>query len=864
MESLLPMSGSFPWRTAFRIAWRESRASAAKFLFVMLAVAVGVGSLTGVRGFSRAFRSMLLRDARTLMAADLSVRVFDLPAPDQDRLLTKLESEGIDRTWVTETVSMLNEASLEAPLLVAVKAVDPAKYPFYGEVKTLTGKPLATLLQEQGVAVSDDLLVRTGLKEGARIRIGSLEFTIRGTLTYEPDRMSGSINVGPRVMMTRENLEKAGLLLPGSRSAQRFLFKFPAAQAESLIGDVRKRIQSGFPNAVISDFRQTHPLITRGLDNATTFLSLVSLIALVVGAVGVAMAIQSHLQQKMDSIAVMKALGGRSGQILKIYLLQASLIAIGGGLAGILLGWALQQIFPIFIARFFPIAPQVNFELRSVAEGLGLALLSTFLFVLPPLLGIRQVKPVLIFRRDMEGAPLSLSERWRQWRAAIAATLLIFFGLAGIAIFLIDAGWALSARLGGWFVAGLAGAFLILIVLSWALLRLLRMLLRTPLLRLPALTRHGLANLYRPGNRAEAVLVAFSLGVMFTLSVYLLQHSLIGEIEASAPPGMPNIFLINITNSDREAVTSFLRNWPGVVGDVTVIATGSGILKSVDGKPITEETLPNEARRYLSARSLTWSREIPSQSKVLAGNWWSGTPPEPQLSVLASSAGLLRIRPGMMTEWDVAGRRIRARVAALHRNESVRPGANSEFIFSPGALDNVPVLYFGAARVNTESIAKLQKASFQRFPAITVINLSDVLDRVQEVIDQVAIVVRFISAFAIAAGVIILASSIAGSRLRRIREVVILKTLGATKAKVAAIFSVEFLVLGLIGGAMGSVLAIGFTNLLLSRLLEADFRFEPLPNIIAIAGSGVVALAAGWLASFRILDQKPLAVLREE
>lgn len=852
-------------KTALRLAWRDSRTAAAKFAFVILAVAVGVGSLTGVRGFSRAFRTMLLKDARTLMAADLTVRVFELPTPEQDKLFDAFGRRSIDRTWITETVSMLNAPRMTTPLLVAVKAVDPAKYPFYGQVTTVSGRPLAQLLEGASVAVSDDLLVRSGLQAGDMVKLGSAEFRISGVLTYEPDRMSGSVNVGPRVMLTRENLERAGLLQEGSRSSQRFLFKFPAGQADAMILDARKELSAAFPEAVIADYRETHPLITRGLNNATTFLSLVSLIALVVGALGVAMAMQSHLQQKLDSIAVMKALGGRSSQILRVYLLQAMLLALAGGVVGLILGAGVQKAFPYLISRFFPVAPNVEFEWMSIAEGLGLSLLSTLLFVLPPLLGIRQIKPILIFRRDMEGVAKPWKERWAEQRASVAAVLLICLGLAGMASFLIDANWVVAARVGGWFVGGLIGALLLLLFLSWGLLKLLRRLLKLPGVKLPALARHGLANLYRPGNRAEAVLVAFSLGVMFTLTIYLLQSSILGQISASAPPGMPNVFLINITNADREAVSAFLKSAPGVEGDVAVIATAAGHLKSINNVPQTADNLTGPAKRFLRARTITWSRELPPQSQVVSGKWWTNPDPkQPQISVLNDAAEALHLKPGALTEWEISGRRIFARVAALHRTESVRPGSNTEFVFSPGALDSVPVLYFGAVRARPAEIAKLQKASFEKFPAITVINLADVLDRVQEVIDQVAMVVRFISAFAILAGVIILASSIAGSRMRRVREVVILKTLGATRGKVAAIFSVEFLLLGLVAGVMGSVMAVAFTNLLLTRLLDAAFQFDWAPNGVAILGSAVIAMGAGWIASFRILEQKPLEILRDE
>ncbi|MBI2689230.1 MAG: FtsX-like permease family protein [Acidobacteria bacterium] len=851
-------------KTAFKLAWRDSRTAAAKFAFVVLAVAVGVGSLTGVRGFSRAFRTMLLRDARTLMAADLTIRVFELPTASQQSVLDAMQKRDIDRTWVTETISMVSAPQLAAPVLVAVKAVDPAKYPYYGRVTVASGAPLPSVLEGASIAVSEDLLVRSGLKQGALIKLGSAEFTIRGVVSYEPDRMSGSVNVGPRVMLTRQNLERAGLLQEGSRSSQRFLFKFPAGRADEMIRQARRELQVAFPDAVIADYRETHPLITRGLGNATTFLSLVSLIALVVGALGVAMAMQSHLQQKLDPIAVIKALGGRSSQILKVYLLQAVMLAVIGGLVGLVLGAGVQKAFPLLIARFFPIAPNVRFEWISIAEGMGLSLLSTLLFVLPPLLSIRQIKPILIFRRDMEGTPKGWRTWWKEQRASIGAMVLICIGLAGMASFLIDSQIRDAARIGMWFVGGLIGALLLLAALSWALLKVLRRLLKLPALQLPALARHGLANLYRPGNRAEAVLVAFSLGVMFTLTIYLLQNSILGQISASAPPGMPNVFLINITNADREQVAAFLKKAPGVEGEVTVTATAGGHLKSINNVAQTPETLSGPLRRFQFSRTVTWSREIPPQTQVVEGKWWNGTPPEPQVSVFVDSAKLLNLHPGALMEWEIAGRRVFARVAAVHRSESVRPGSNTEFVFSPGALDGVPVLYFGAVRARPAEISKLQKASFEEFPAITVINLSDVLDRVQEVIDQIALVVRFISAFAILAGVIILASSIAGSRIRRVREVVILKTLGATRGKVAAIFSVEFLLLGSVAGLMGSVLAVGFTNVLLTRLLDAKFQFAWAPNGVAILGSALIAMGAGWMASYRILDQKPLEILRDE
>ena len=321
------MAKPSPYRTAAKIAWRETRASSGRFIFVILAVAAGVGSLTGVRGFSRAFHTMLQRDARTFMAADLTVRTFQLPTASQTDEMNALAKRGIERTQVTETLTMASPPSGAAPLLISVKAVDPAVYPFYGTVKFNPPTDLRTALQPDTVAVSDGVLLRLNARVGDTIRIGGQPFRISAEVTNEPDRMTGSLNVGPRVMISRAGLARTGLLIAGSRAAERFLFKVPPAIQ---IGKARDELRNVFREGLIADYSEAHPLIEQGLRQSTTFLSLVSLIALVIGALGVATAIQAHLQQKMDSIAVMKCLGARSAQVLRIYVLQTA----GLGLAG--------------------------------------------------------------------------------------------------------------------------------------------------------------------------------------------------------------------------------------------------------------------------------------------------------------------------------------------------------------------------------------------------------------------------------------------------------------------------------------------------------------------------------------------------
>ena len=851
------MTVQFPWRTALKIAWRESRASSVKFIFVIAAVAVGVAALTSVRGFSRVFQTMLLREARTLMGADLSVRVFSMPTPGQVAVMDSYAKRGVRRTWITETLSMVSKAGQDDPVLVSVKAVEPSLYPFYGEVRLAPPGRLEQRLDRESVAVAEDLLIRLNAAVGDRVRLGGEEFRVAGVVLNEPDRMTGSLNVGLRLMITREGLERAGLIQTGSRAAQRFLFRLPPQGVG--VEELRRELKKAFPDGMIADFRQAHPLIERGLSRATTFLSLVSLISLIVGSLGVAMAVHSHLQQRLDTIAIMKCLGARSNQILRIYVAQTMVLGLSGAALGVLLGYGAQAAFPALIARYFSLRPGWELDPLTAGQGLIIGVLTSLLFTVPPLVRIRRIRPGIIFRREMAEVRHGWKQRLRQARASVLAGAALLTGLALIAAWLGD-----SLKLGAFFAGGLAASLLVLAGVAWLLLRTLRWFLRSNLIGLPATVRHGIANIYRPGNHAEAVLVALGVGVMFTLSVYLVQRSLVAQILSSAPKDMPNVFLINITAGEAEGLAALLKQQKGVQGDIQLVPSVAARLTSVDGVPVDKLPLKGWERRFRRERSVTWSAAQPPHTQVLQGAWWAPDASEPVVSVAEEAARILNIKPGARLQWNVAGRDVASRVVAIHRTESIRMGANIEFVLNPPALRGLPVLYFGGLRMRPDAVGALQRATYREYPTVTVINVADVVEIVQDVVDQVAVVIRFVSLFAILGGVIILASSVAGTRFRRMREVAVLKTLGATRRRLAALFSVEFLILGAVAGLIGSALATGFSKLALERFFEAEYRVDVLPNLLCVVLTALLANFAGWVASHRILGQKPLVVLREE
>ena len=835
-------------RFAFRMAWREARAARGRFVFVILAIAAGVGALTGVKGFNESVRHTLLAEARTLMGADLAVRLQVDPTPEEIAFLEGLRSEGIDFTPVTETVSMASSASVTLPLLSSVKAADLSAYPYYGDLEL---DPPGAGLTEDRVAVSSDLLLRLGVEVGDVIRVGAGEFTIAAVSVSEPDRMTTGFTLGPRVLMTRPGFDRAGLNVPGSRATERLLLRLPAGAD---LQTVRDEVSGVFGRrGRVSDYTEENRTLSRGLRRATTFLSLVSLIALIVGGLGVATSIEGHIKQKMDSIAMIKCVGGRSGQIMRMYLAQALLLGFAGSLAGVVLGFGVQAVFPRFLVAYFDVDVAWVVSWAPIFQGILAGVMTALLFTIPPLLSIAEIRPALIFRRDMDEA----RPRRRDWKPHAA------FGAIGVGL------WAMAVWIGGSFEAGsiFAGGVIVsavvLLLAGKGTLAVIRRLVGRFGRGWPPALRYGVANLYRPGSHMAAILAALGIGVMFTLSVQLLQGTLIDQLVASAPPDMPNVYMINITDREREGLWDLLETHDGVIEAPPASPAVSALLHTVEGVPIEDMDRVPGQRRYLRSQfQLTWADAEPPATELLEGEWWAPGTPEALVSVEDNAAGVLGLEPGDAVEWSIGGRVVGARVANVRRTDSQRIGANNQFILTPGTLDGFPGIYYGALRVDPDRVGALQRDVFELYPSVTVVNAADIVDIVQEMIGEISLVVRFVAAFAILGGLIILAASVAGTRYRRIREAAILKTVGARRWRVIGVFSMEFLVLGVLAGSIGALLAAAFTTVIVERLMEGTYQVDWTPLAIAVGVMAVLTLATGWAASFRILGQKPLEVLR--
>lgn len=843
-------AATLSWRTAARIAGRELRSAVGRFVFVVVAVGLGVGALTGVRSFSQSFRQLLLQRARTLIAGDIELRVPATLTPSQEQVLERLSHANVASTRITESLSMVGSGVADAsatPVLSSLKAVDPRLYPMAGSVVSQPPDRMRGLGDAQ-VLASRDLLLRLGREPGQRLSIGGQPFTIAGVLVSEPDVLAGNLSLGPRLLLSQAGLRRTGIIQFGSQVRSRLVFHLGPGAAS--LDVVEAELRQAFPHSDLQDYRHANPVVERGLEHATTFLSLISLMALVVGALGVASAMAAHLQLRLDGIATMKVLGARQAQIFRIYGLQTLALGVAGGAAGVGFSLLVARAFPRLLAPVFPNLPQLGLHAGPVVEGLAAGILITLLFTLPTLAGLRRVRPALILRRHMQEGDALLAAGWAEraaWSLGLGA------GVAALATALTDAPWRTSLRFGAYFLLALAVASALLALVCWLLLRGLRGVLwlwtrserRSP----PLALRHGLANLYRPGSQARTVMLVLGLGVMFSLSVFLLQRGLLRDLRLAMPSGVPNVFLFDIPPGQAPALQQVLAQEPGRQGEAEILGTVRARLENHGG------------RREIALASFA---TLPPGTTLTSGRWPPADHSASQVAVEQALARRAGLRLGDQLELNSGGKRIQATVAAMYRADPARLVAQVGAIASPGLLHGLPQRINGGVRMAPAAIPGLERDLYARFPTVSVLNLADVMDLLQRVMDQIALVVHFVAFFAILAGAIILASSVAGTRFRRLREIAVLKTLGATRACVLRIFSTEFLLLGLVAGAAGCGLALGFTQLVTQRLLQVPYHLDWRAAAIAIAGTAALALAAGWLASARVLSRKPLEVLRSE
>ncbi len=839
------------------MALRELRASWRRLLFFFICLSVGVGAIVAIRSVIQSVRAVFDGEARSLLSADAIVSSNRALDPDLARKIDdRLREVGASGVRSVEVATMARPADRAGiARMVELRAVEQG-FPFYGELKLEGARFDHGLLRDFGVLVRPELLAQLGVSVGDALVIGTQQFTIRGVIEAEPGRRLGAFSLGPRVFVDLADLEKTGLLGFGSRANYQRLLKIPDPQHDALVQRLRDDLRNAF--ARVRSYKATDEDIGRDFARAENYLSLVGLVIVILGGIGVSSVTRVFVQQKIRSIAILKCLGGRSWQLLAIYMAQVIALGLAGSAFGVALAGIAIRAIPSTLAAAATQGIVVDYGLTvpAVVQGFGIGLLVSILFSLVPLLDVRHVKPSLLLRSESSSRRPDLLQ--------IVASAVVLGGLIWLAVW--QAG---SLRIGLVVAVGFAATAAILHVSGILLIRAIVPLAQTPWFPL----RHAVLQLSRPGSQARIVLLAVGLGSFFIVGVRSLQENLIREFTVNLSPESPDMFLLDIQQDQVQGVRALLEPYKRPGTEVTLIPVLRARVTGIEGREVSLENYEDVRGRGSLAReyTITYRPRLERNEKVIAGAFWDASggsaPGAGEVSIEESLRERFRINIGDTMRFDVMGRTVSARVTSVRHVEwSDSRAGGFMFVFRPGLFDDAPhgSISFFRGPDDGRRRARLQSDLVSRYANVSVIDGREMLTAIRTVIDNVTLAVTVVGTLVLFSGLLILIGAVAMTKFRRIYEAAIFKTLGATRRMIASVLLIEYGVLGALAGTIGSVGAIALTWAISRFALDIPWRALPLVSLSGIGVSAVLVALVGVMASWEVLQRKPLATLRAE
>ena len=827
------------FRIAIRLAWRDVRTSRAKFLLIIVTTAIAIAIVTAVLSLSETVRRELVLGARQWLAADVQVRGNHAAEASQ---LEALRHEGWEATEVIETAGPISSADGSRYQMSGIKAVDPSVYPFYGELTLSPRLTLARLLGEDSAIVSPDVLQKLDLRVGDTILVSGAEFRITGTIENEPDRFAVMPLALMRVLLSREGFGRTGMMQRGSSAIHRLLIRVPEAQDP---GEVSRRLTALFPFEEVIDYKKNAAGVAGIEEQASLYFSFLAFMILIVVSLGTGLLMHTHVQERIETIAIMKLIGATNSQVMRIHFLQIAATSTAGACLGFVLGVWAEHLFPRLLGPYLPFSIASAIPFRAAAEGFVAGVLVPLLLGASPLLSIRRMRPNVLLRRNLETDAFSRRQNLLFLGFAVA-------GAAGVAAV------ASGAKPGvtGLMIAGLVAGLIVFTLAALALRSAIPKLL-APLRRfVSASVRYGLLNLSRPGNPLSSIVIALGLGVCFVYVAYLMEGSLLDQLMQYSPFHGAGIYLLNVGPSQKEEVLNFVRSCPDV---------GRADLDPF----VVLRLIAINGNSHIAELRRTWFAAIssskPASVEVWSGKWWSESDPSSWIALSSRAARAMSAHVGDTLTFSNGTELVKVRVAAVHRGSSA-DALRYHLTLSPGAVSESRVTYNGAVWIAPSAVAEFQRQVRARYPSILVMNQADIASVIQDTAGHVASVLRLISSVSLTGGVIILSAGLFAMRIQRSREISILKSLGATRRTIVLSLLSEFTMLGIFAAALGIAMGSGLSNLL------GRYAFDPpLPPFqgwtaasLTVAVTVAMTNVAGLASGLSLLGQKPSEILRGE
>jgi putative ABC transport system permease protein len=806
---------------------------------LLLALTVAVAALTGVGFLVSRIGTAVATQASQVLAADIRL---GSPRPISGNYVEEAGRRGLRTAATTSLMSVVFNG--DTSQLANVHAVTPG-YPLRGQV-LVGNEPFAAGTPARGIPGPGEvwpeskLLAALGGRIGTTLAIGAGTFRVTHVLISRPDAGGTFADLTPSLLMNAADLPVTQLIQPGSRVSYGLLFAGDRERSASFEDWLRSHKKRGERLRNIAD---ASPQIKNAVDRAGRFLSLASLVSVLLCSIAVAMSARRYMSRHLDSVALLKTLGATRGFTLILTLFQLCMIALLAAVFGSIIGyiaqeWLVQTLRGLLTTTELPPA-----SLMPAAIGFVMAIAVLAGFALPPLLQLSRVPALRVLRRDV-GPPPPL--------------MILAFGPAVLAVVVLIYWVVLDWKLFFYFTLGLAG-FVLLLTLSGALLVYLAGRLRGSV---GVAWRYGVANLSR--RRAESIvqIVAFGTGIMVLLLLSIIRNNLSSDWRHTLPANLPNYFFINIPPAERGHFIEFLTQRGARTTRVMPMIRGR--LTSINGRSVDEMHFEGERADNFATReqNLTWTTELGADNRVVAGDWFTQADAgKPLVSIATEFSESLGVHVGDRLMFDVAGEAFDVRVASVRKVkwDSFQP--NFFIVFAPGVLDDTAGSYLTSAyfnATNAHTLAQLAKL----FPSVSIFDIDDLLAQVRSVLDKAVLAVQSVFIFTLFAGVTVLLAAIQSSRDERRYESAMLRTLGASRRIVLQGVLAEFATLGLLAGVLAAAGASVAAYFMTTRVLEMHYSFEPWVWVLGLFGGAALVAASGWIATRSVVSQPPLITLR--
>jgi putative ABC transport system permease protein len=836
-----------------RYALRELRGGLRGFYVFIACIALGVFAIAGVGSVAASLSEGLAHEGRTLLGGDAAFVLFHRELTPAE--LGFLSSRG--EVSAAATLRAMAKAADGKLALVEMKAVDGV-YPMLGALTLTPDLPMPELFAERdgafGAAADPTLLARLDLKIGDKVTLGDATFQIRSAVDAEPDKLAGGVGLGPRFLISTDALRATGLLQPGSLVRWIYRVKLPeGAGNDRALASLIKDARTAAPEAgwEVRSRTNASPQLERTIDRFTQFLTLVGLAALLVGGVGVANAVKSHVDRRLEVIAALKALGATGRDVFAIYLAQVILLASLGAVIGLAAGAALPFVIVGLFGKLLPLTVTPALHPDELALSFVYGLLTALAFGLWPLGRVHDVPVAALFRE-------AVSAEWHRPRwPYLALMALVVATLIAVVI-----GLAYDKKIAAIFVVASVIVFAVLRGIASGVMALAAHLPRTrfPMLRL------AISNIYRPGALTPSVVLSLGLGLAVLVTITQIDGNLRRQFMASLPEHAPSFFFIDIPSADAERFNGFLQQIEpqSTVEEVPMLRGRIIAARGVRAEDLNPTT---DAEWVLqSDRGLTYTSEIPKGSKIVEGEWWSADYSGPPLvSIEKKIADGLKLKLGDEIVVNVLGRDIHAHIGNMRSIDWQGLGINFVLVYSPNTFKGAPHTHIATlteAHPDPESDSRIIRRVADGFPMVTSVRVREVMETIGSVVSNLALAIRGASAVTLISAILVLGGALAAGHRHRVYDAVILKTLGATRLRLLGAYALEYLLIGLATAVFGVFAGSVAAYLIVTRLMTLSFVWQAGSATIVVAAALLVTVGLGLVGTLLALNQKPASVLR--